>query len=105
MYDDCYAHVGTADEAAASNGIVAKGPIRIHKVVLEGDGSNALQVQFHNQLTVTGTAEINLAANEQFANEFQRYCEADFSPPIRFGVGLSINLTGNGGTYRLYYTR
>ena len=105
MYDDCQVHVGTADETAASNGIVAKGSIRIHKLVIEGDCSNALQVQVHNQLTVTGTAEISLAMNEQFSGEFERYKDVSFSPPIRFSVGLSFNVTGNGGTYRLYYSR
>lgn len=105
MYDDLYVHVVSADETAASNGLVAKGAIRIHLVVLEGDGSNALQVQLHDQLTVIGTAEISLAMNEQFATEFERYRSEQFDPPIRFNTGLSINLTGNGGTARIYYTR
>src|SRR3990167_3353341 len=105
MYDDMQVHVVTADEAAASNGIVALGRIRIHKVVLEGDGSNALQAQLHNQLTVTGTAEISLAANEQFAGEFSRYNEVNFNPPVPYFTGLSTNLTGNGGTVRIYYSR
>jgi len=105
MLDPVYVHVVTTDEAAASNGLVAKGAIYIHKVVLEGDGSNALTVQLHNQLTVTGTAEISLAATAYAAAIFNRYVEANFGSPIRFGVGLSTNLTGNGGTCRIYYSR
>mgnify|MGYP001607839095 FL=1 len=105
MYDPANVFVGTADSDGASNGIVAIGAIKIHKVVLEGDGSNVLTVQLHNQASITGTAEISLAANEVFATEFKRYTEANFSPPVRFGVGLSVNITGNAGTYRVYYSR
>jgi hypothetical protein len=103
--DEAYVHVVTADENSASNGLVAKGAIFIHKLVLEGDGSNALQAQLHNKLTVTGTAEISLAANEQFATEFTRYQSETFDPPMRFNVGLSVDLTGNAGTARIYYSR
>ena len=105
MYDDLYVHVVTADEAAASNVLVAKGAIRIHKVCIEGDGSNVVSVQIHNAATVTGTAEISLTVNEQFATEFGRYAEANFHPPMRFGVGLSTNITGNAAVCRIYYSR
>ena len=105
MYDDAYVFVATTDDAAASNAIVAKGAIRIHKVCIEGDGSNVVSVQLHNALTVTGTAEISLTVNEQFATEFGRYAGSNFEPPFRFGVGLSINITGNAATARIYYSR
>jgi hypothetical protein len=105
MYDDLYVHVVTADEAAASNGIVAKGRIRIHKVVLEhADGAAVLSAQLHNQLTVTGTAEISLTTNLADGTTFQRYTEANFNPPVPFSVGLSTNITGTGSC-RIYYSR
>lgn len=105
MYDNVYVHVITADEAAASNGLVAKGAIKIHKVALEhADGAAVLAVQLHDQLTVTGTAEISLTTNLADGTTFQRYTEADFPSPVRFGVGLSINITGTG-TCRIYYSR
>ena len=105
MYDDVYVHIITADETAASNGLVAKGAIRIHKVVVEAATSNAVSaLALHDAATVTGDAKIGITTNEVTATIYTRYAEANFSPQVRFQVGLSINVTGTL-IARIYYSR
>ena len=106
-YDPAIVLVGTADSDGTSNAIVAKGAIKIHKVVLEGDGSNILTVKLYDDINTSNAAKayISLAANEVFSGEFKRYSEANFNPPVRYDLGLSVDITGNAGTYRIYYSR
>jgi hypothetical protein len=116
MYDDPVAvFVASASSLDVSNGLInvfnGSGeltaritPIKVHKVVVEGVGTNALKVELHHASNSSGTAVISLAANETYSTVFSRYNEADFYPPIRFNTWISIALTGVG-TYRIYYTR
>ena len=104
-YDEAYVLVRTASEPASSNGLVAKGRIRIHKVVLQGDGSNALSVDLYNALTATGTIQIGVVQHATTGTVFSRLAQSDFDPPVVFDVGLSMTFTGNGGTVRIYYSR
>ena len=101
-------HVFTTSEAAASNAIVAKGPILVHKVVLQNtNGSNAISVLLYDAATATGTEKIGLTTNAVAAASanFEAYSEANFDPPVRFQVGLSSTIAGANPTCRLYYTR
>jgi len=106
MYDNASVLSVTSNSVAASNAIVSGGgAIRVHKVTLNGDGSNALILDVYNQLTVTGTPEISIRANQEFSGQFSRYIEADFDPPVEYNVGLTLAFTGNGPIGKVYYTR
>ena len=115
MYDPCLVFVASATSLDVSNGLISRyngsgeflanvTPIRVHKVVVEGVGTNALTVALHHASNASGTAVVSLSANETYSTVFSRYNEADFNPPIRFNTWISIALTGIG-TYRVYYTR
>lgn len=116
MHDDpCAVFVASATSLDVSNGLINTfngsgelltrvGPIKVHKVTLEGVGTNALSVALYHASQATGAALIGLAANETYSTVFSRYNEADFNPPVRFDTWISIGLTGIG-TYRIYYTR
>lgn len=107
-YDPVSYHIVTADETGGSNGIVPKhGRIKIHKVVLQGDGSNAVAVALHDAATIVGTAVIGLANHETVVDVTGKYTtitQSDFNPPVPFEVGLSIDVTGTGAIARVYYT-
>ena len=108
MYDDVYVRRVTADENAASNGLVSNAvSIRVHKVVVTGDGSNAVSVDIHDDSNASNAAliKISVASNERFAGEFSRFTQANFSPPVSFNTGVSFNLTGNTAVVYLYFTR
>ena len=115
MYDECEVFVASASANDVSNQLINKfngsgditsriGPIKVHKVVVEGVGTNTLTVALYHASTATGAAIISLSADEVVASVFSRYNEANFSPPVRFNTWISIGLTGVG-TYRIYYTR
>ena|SRR3990167_197227 len=105
MNDPVSVLVLTVDSLAATNALVSThGRILVHKVTLTGNGSNALTVDLYNALTVTGSAVIVLAMGSQAAGIFDRYAEANFDKPVPFDIGLTVDLTGNGGTVRIYYT-
>ena len=105
MYDNVYVHAVTADETGTSNGLVSKGEVKIHKVVVQhADGTAVLSVAIHDALTITGAVVIGLTTNLADGTTFDRYAEADFNPPLRMEVGVSIDVTGTG-TVRIYYSR
>jgi hypothetical protein len=56
---------------------------------------------------VAGTnAVIELPNQPGGGADFTRYAESDFDPPIRFQTGLSTEFViGDGGEFRLYYSR
>lgn len=99
-YDPAMVHVIAADEASASNGLLTKhGRILVHKVTLNKDASNPVSALIYDAATATGTALIALSGEAA-----ENYEEANFDPPVPFETGLSTDLTGNGGTIRVYYT-
>lgn len=101
-------YVKTTSDAAASNGIVAKGPILIHKVVLQNtNGSNAVSALIYDAATATGTEKIGLTTNAVAAASanFEMYHEANFNPSVKLQVGLSTTLAGANVTIRIYYSR
>jgi hypothetical protein len=105
MYDPVNVFIRTADSDGTSNGIVATGRIKVHKVVLSGDSSNLVTALLYNSnaIGVAGTELIALAS--PIAAPFGRNQFADFNPPVPFEIGLSIDITGNGAVCRVYYTR
>lgn len=115
MNDPCAVFVASATSLDVSNGLISTfngsgeflaniGPIKVHKVTLEGVGTNVLSVALRHSSNAVGTVLIGLAANETYSTVFSRYNEADFNPPVRFNSWISISLTGLG-TYRIFYTR
>jgi hypothetical protein len=102
MHDNLEVYVG----AASSNAIVAAPfPVKVHKIVLQhADGAAVLAVAVFDAATATGTAKAGLTTNLADGTTFQRYAEANFDPPLRFGTGVSTTLTGTG-TYRIYYSK
>ena len=108
-YDPVSVHSVTGDSDGTSNGIVAKhGRIKVHKVVLQSDGSNAVSVALNDHGTIGSSAVIVGLANNQSTegtpDSYVRLTQSDFDPPVPFEVGLSIDVTGNGATVRVYYT-
>jgi hypothetical protein len=114
-YDPVRVFISSASETNVSNRLIATfnasgnlstqiSPILVHKVTVEGVGTNALSIALYHATTASGTISINLAANETYANVYSRYNEADFNPPVPFTNFISLALTGIG-TYRIYYTR
>jgi hypothetical protein len=101
-------HVFTSSETAASNALVTKGPILVHKVVMQNtNGSNAVSVLLYDAATATGTEKIGLTTNAVAAASanFEQYREANFDPPVRFQVGFSSTIAGANPTCRVYYSR
>jgi hypothetical protein len=100
-------YTATTSDAAASNGIVAKGPILVHKVALQNtNGSNAISALIYDAATATGTAKIGLTTEQApTAAAFLMYRSEDFDPPVLFQTGLSTTLAGANVTLRIYYTR
>ena len=106
--DDAYVRRVTADENAASNGLVSNAvSVRVHKIILTGDGSNAVSADIHDDANASNATliKISVASNERFSGEFSRFTQADFNPPILFDTGVSFNLTGNTAVAYLYYSR
>ena len=102
MYDDADIFVLTA----SSNAVISV-PVRIHKVIMQNtNGSNAVSALLYNALTATGTATAGLTTHlTAAAGSFQMYAEANFNPPLRHQVGLSVTLAGTNPTCRIYYSR
>ena len=108
MYDNLRVLRVTADSVAASNGLVTNSVIAlIHKVVLTGDGSNVVSANIHDDSNASNAAliKISVSANENFANEFDRFVQADFNPPVAFTTGISVDVTGNTVVAYVYYTK
>ena len=108
MYDDVQVRRVTADENAVSNGLVTNSVmVRVHKVVVTGDGSNAVSVDLHDDSNASNALliKISVSSNEVFSGEFERYTQADFNPPVEFKSGVAFNVTGNTVVAYLYYTK
>lgn len=111
MYDDLQVFGSNGDSIAASNVLIAqnsnKVSVRVYKVVLIGDGSNALTLAIHDDENNSNSSliKISMAANQEYSGQFRRQTVQDFNPPVVFNSGVSFNITGNGGTYYAYYTR
>ena len=111
MYDAVSVHTVSADENAASNGLISNGVatvLYLHKAVLTGDGSNAVLADVYDDINVSNSATIKVSMNTSEvsdAGQYERMITLDFNPPIAFNKGVSSNLTGNTATLRLYYTR
>ena len=106
--DDAYVRRVTADENAASNGLVSNAvSVRVHKIIVTGDGSNVVSADIHDDINASNalTIKISVASNERFSGEFSRFTQADFNPPALFDTGVSFNLTGNTAVVYLYYSR
>jgi len=105
MYDDVLVYTATASEAVATNALTMR--MRVHKVALiHADGTEASKVSLFDATTASGVAKVILAANEVTdggAAVFERYCEANFNPPVPFH-NLSTTVTGTV-TLKVYYTK
>ena len=118
MYDSVSVYRTTGDESGTSNGIISatassnKTAIRVHKVVLvleSGNASTAMTVVINDHLTIASSATIiSLAASSGSAmaeDEYDHYVEANFSPPVQFNTGLSVNVGTQPCACYVYYTR
>ena len=108
MFDTLEVYIATADEIAASTALVVSGEsVKVHGVILVGDGSNALSIALHNDVNSSNASAIKVfvSANEAFSGTFDVFTPMMFANPVHFDKGISTNLTGNGGTAYIYYTK
>lgn len=108
-----------ADSNGASNGIINattnRTGVLVHKVALvveAGLGSNTLAVAINDHANIGSSATLislttGTSGSAIAEDEYERYKEACFDPPVRFGNGLSFNFTGLalGVNAYVYYTR
>ena len=107
-YDDVQVRRVVADENAVSNGLVTNNVmVRVHKVVVTGDGSNVVSVDLHDDSNASNALliKISLSGQETTGSKFSRYVESDHNPPVEFKSGVALNLTGNTAAVYLYYTK
>jgi len=108
MYDDVYVRRVSADENAASNGLVSNAvSVRVHKVTIDGALSNATSVAIHDDSNASNAAliKINISTSPMYAGTFELYKDVSFNPPVVFNSGISLNVTGTGVVAYLYYSR
>ena len=80
-------------------------PCYVHKLAIyNATVTNNPLMELHDATTVTGTAKLTFNVNPTFnATNFQQYAEANFDPPFRFEIAVSLNITGTG-LYHIFYT-
>lgn len=101
MYDDARIYADTADANAA-----VSGPSRLHGIsIYNATSTNSPLVEVHDAATVTGSAKVQVAVNPTYdATHFEVHKYVEFNPPVRFEVGMSVNITGTGA-YKLHYSK
>lgn len=112
-YDPVTVFNTAVDSPGSSNAIVASaGRIYVHKVALRqtgATGSSALAVLINDDAEIGTTnhviALLTSSEGGVAANEYPRYKEVDFNPPVPIERGLSIDVTGTGAAVSVYYTR
>jgi hypothetical protein len=115
MYDPVSVYTVTADENGSSNAIISalsnSTGILVHKVILENttNGSNVVSVAINDHQTIGSSATlIRLSTSSHGgagADAYQRYAVETFRPPVPMQSGVSINVTGNGASATIHYTR